>query len=218
MNLIDVLTRDRIEESLTSRVYGVVTAVVVSIDDPDELGRVKVAFPWLQDDQEQESPWARVMSFMAGNDRGALFRPEVDDEVLVLFEHGDMRFPYIIGALWNGKDKIPSEGGSNADNHIRIIKSRSGHIIKLDDTSESEKIEIIDQKGSNTIVIDSSSDTITISTDKDIQLKAPQGKILLEGQEVEIKSSAAAKIEAGSTLDINASGTLNINGATVNIN
>jgi uncharacterized protein involved in type VI secretion and phage assembly len=216
MNLIDVLNRDRIEESLTSRVYGVVTAVVVSIDDPEELGRVKVAFPWLM--ENQESPWARVMAFMAGNDRGAVFRPEVDDEVLVLFDHGDMRFPYVIGALWNGQDPAPSEAGSNADNHIRLIKSRSGHIIKLDDTPDSEKIEIIDKTGNNTIVIDSASNTVTIGTDADIQVQAPNGKLLLEGSEVEIKSSGAVKIEAGSTMDVEASGTMNISGATVNIN
>ncbi len=216
MNLIDVLTRDKIEESLLSRVYGVVAALVVGIDDPDNSGRVKVAFPWLQ--EQQESPWARVMSFMAGSDRGAVFRPEVGDEVLVLFDRGDMRFPYIIGALWNGKDKIPAEAGSNADNHVRIIKSRSGHIIKLDDTPGSEKIEIMDKTGKNSITVDSIANSITIGTDKDIYLKAPQGKILLEGKEVGIKASAAVKIEAGTTLDISSSAALNINGATVNIN
>ena len=216
MNLVDVLTRDKIEESLTSRVYGVVTAVVASIDDPDELGRVKVSFPWLK--ENQESPWARVLTFMAGKDRGALFRPEVDDEVLVLFDHGDIRRPYVIGALWNGQDTAPGEGGANADNHVRLIKSRSGHIIKLDDTPDEEKIEIIDQKGGNTLVIDSASDTITITAGKDIQLQAPDGKIVLDGSELEIKSSGAVKIEAGSTMDVEASGTMNISGATVNIN
>lgn len=216
MNLLDVLTKHQIEESLTSRVYGVVTAVVAGIDDPDEKGRVKVTFPWLKDGQE--SPWARVMSFMAGKDRGAMFRPEVDDEVLVLFEHGDMRRPYIIGALWNGKDNPPEDGGANADNHVRLIKSRSGHIIKLDDTPDGEKIEITDQKGANTLIIDSAADTVTIAADKDIQLQAPNGKIILEGGDVEINSSGTVKIEAASNADVNAGGTLNISGKTVNIN
>jgi uncharacterized protein involved in type VI secretion and phage assembly len=215
MNLFEVLTRDKANETLTSRVYGVVTAVVVSIADPDELGRVKVKFPWLED---QESPWARVMSFMAGKDRGAVFRSEVGDEVLVAFEHGDMRYPYVIGALWNGKDKIPSDAGKNADNHVRCIKSRSGHIVKLDDTSGSEKIEIIASTGKDSIVIDSAANTITIGTDKDIQLKAPNGKIGLEGSEVEIKSSGALKMEAGSSMDVEAGAALNIKGQTVNIN
>jgi uncharacterized protein involved in type VI secretion and phage assembly len=215
MNLIDVLTRERIDEALTGRVYGVVTGVVVSIADPEEQGRVKVKFPWLED---QESSWARVMTFMAGNDRGALFRPEVEDEVLVLFDHGDMRFPYIIGALWNGQDVAPSEGGSNADNHVRLIKSRSGHIIKLDDTPGSEKIEITDKTGNNTILIDTASNTVTISTDADIRLQAPNGKLLLEGSEVGIKSSGSVKMEAGSSMDVEAGGTMNISGVTVNIN
>jgi uncharacterized protein involved in type VI secretion and phage assembly len=153
MNLIDVLTGDKIEESLTSRVYGVVTGIVASIADPEEQGRVKVKFPWLEGDQE--SPWARVISFMAGKNRGAVFRPEVNDEVLVLFEHGDMRFPYVIGALWNGKDDPPDKAGPNADNHVRIIKSRSGHTITLDDTPGSEKVKVTDKNG-NSVELSSS--------------------------------------------------------------
>ena len=82
------------------RILGVVTGVVTNNKDPDKLGRVKVRFPWLSD--TDESWWARVASPMAGKDRGVFFLPEVDDEVLVAFEHGDPRFPYVIGALWNG--------------------------------------------------------------------------------------------------------------------
>jgi len=113
---------------------------------------------------------------------------------------------------------VPSEGGSNADNHVRLIKSRSGHIIKLDDTPGSEKIEIIDKTGNNTILIDTASNTVTISTDADIRVQAPNGKLLLEGSEVGIKSSGSVKMEAGSTMDVEAGGTMNISGATVNIN
>lgn len=140
------------------KVSGVVTAVVVSIDDPEGLGRVKVSFPWLEDNQE--SHWARVSNVMAGNDRGTLFRPDVNDEVLVLFEHGDMRFPYVIGALWNGKDKPPSEGGADADNHVKVIKSRSGHTIVMDDTPGAENIKISDQSGNS---VELSSEGIVIS-------------------------------------------------------
>lgn len=153
MNLIDVLTGSKIEEALVSRVYGVVTGIATNLDDPEGLGRVKVKFPWLK--EEDESRWARVMSFMAGNDRGGVFRPEVGDEVLVLFEHGDMRYPYVIGAVWNGQDKMPSERGSDADNNVRLIKSRSGHKVILDDTPGSEKVTVIDKNG-NTIELSSS--------------------------------------------------------------
>lgn len=153
MNLIDVLTKNRIEENLISRIYGVVIGIVTNIDDPEGLGRVKVKFPWLKDDDE--SHWARIMSLMTGNDRGIVFRPEVDDEVLVLFEHGDTRFPYVIGSIWNGQDNVPSERGSDSDNNIRLIKSRSGHLIILDDTPGNEKI-IIEDKNGNSVELSSS--------------------------------------------------------------
>lgn len=208
MNLVDVLTKSKVEEELVSRVFGVVVGIVTNIDDPDGLGRVKVKFPWLKEDVE--SHWSRIMSLMAGNESGCVFRPEVEDEVLVLFEHGDTRYPYVIGALWNGQDAMPSERGSDSDNNIRLIKSRSGHIIKLDDTAGSEKIEIIDKKKKNTIVIDTSSNKILISADTDIELKASNGKILLDATEIEIKSSGSATVEA--------SGDMTIKGSTVNIN
>jgi len=175
MNLIDVLTGDnKSSGALAGKVYGVVTGVVVSIADPDEQGRVKVKFPWWED---QESPWARVMSFMAGNDRGAVFRPEVDDEVLVLFEHGDPRFPYVIGALWNGKDKSPGEAGKNADNHVRIIKSRSGHTIVLDDTNGSEKVVVTDKNG-NTVELSSGGIVIKSQAIKLGSKNASEGLVL----------------------------------------
>jgi uncharacterized protein involved in type VI secretion and phage assembly len=145
------------------RVYGAVVGVVSSIDDPDKLGRVRVQFPWLKEDLE--SRWARLVSFMAGADRGGVFRPEVGDEVLVLFEHGDLRFPYIIGGLWNGKDAMPSERGGEAGNDIRLIKSRSGHTIILDDTSGSEKITVTD-KGGNSVELSSSGVVIKSSAIK----------------------------------------------------
>ncbi|MDQ3855312.1 MAG: phage baseplate assembly protein V, partial [Chloroflexota bacterium] len=129
-----------------------VVGLVTNNQDPDGLGRVKVKFPWLSD--EDESSWARIVTPMAGNDRGLYFLPEVDDEVLVAFEHGDVRFPYVLGALWNGKDK-PPESNDDGRNDQRTIKSRSGHIIRLDDGDEA-KLEILDKTGNNSIVINAS--------------------------------------------------------------
>jgi len=197
------------------KIWGVVVGVVTNNQDPEEQGRVRVKFPWLSDDDE--SAWARLATPMAGGSRGMFFLPEVDDEVIVAFEHGDIRKPVVLGSLWNGVDE-PPEKNDDGENNIRIIKSRSGHVIRLDDTEGGEKVEFIDKTGKNKISIDAAENTITISSDKDIQLKAPQGKILLEGQEVEILSSQSAKMEAGSTMEVKASGTLTIQGATVNIN
>ena len=199
----------------TSRIYGVVTAVVTDNKDPDALGRVKLRFPWLAEDDE--SAWAPVASPMAGNERGMWFLPEVDDEVLVAFLHGDLRQPFVLGALWNGKDK-PPETNDDGKNDIRVIKTRSGHLLRFTDKDGGEKIELIDKGGKNSLVIDTSGDTITITSGKDIKLDAPSGKITLNAQDIEIKASASGKFETGSSMDLKASGQANLKGATVNIN
>jgi uncharacterized protein involved in type VI secretion and phage assembly len=203
------------EKRPEARLYGVTVGVVTNNQDPDGLGRVKVKFPWLSDDVE--SHWARVVTPMAGNDRGLFFLPEVDDEVLVAFEHGSPEFPYVLGALWNGKDKAP-ESNDDGENNMRTIKSRSGHVVRLDDTDGSEKIEIVDGSGANSIVISTADNTITITADADITIESGSGKLILSGNGIEIKSQADVKVEAGANMDLEASGQLNIKGSTVNIN
>jgi uncharacterized protein involved in type VI secretion and phage assembly len=203
-SLLDVLVP---ENSQSDRVYGVVMAIVTNNQDPEKMGRVKVRFPWLSDDNE--SWWARIASAMAGPNRGIYFLPEVEDEVLVGFEHGDIRFPYVIGALWNGQDSPPANN-DDGKNNIRLIHSRSGHLIRLDDSDGDEKIEIIDKTGSNSITIKSSDNSLAITCQGKLTLNASQG--------IEITSDADIKIQAATTMDINANATMNIKGATVNIN
>jgi uncharacterized protein involved in type VI secretion and phage assembly len=174
-----------------------------------------VKFPWLSD--TEESFWARVAAPMAGNGRGFYFLPEVEDEVLVTFERGDVRFPFVLGALWNGKDK-PPEKNDDGKNDARTIKSRSGHVVRLNDKDGAEKIEIIDSSGKNTIVVDAVNNTIVITSEKDITLSAPKGAIKLDAQKIEIKSSADAKVEAGAGMDLKATGQMNVKGATINLN
>lgn len=215
MNLLELVIDSEEREALNSRIYGVVVGVVTNNQDPEGMGRVKVRFPWLS--EVDESYWARLATPMAGKERGLYFLPEVDDEVLVLFEHGDVRFPYVIGALWNGKDAPPAKN-DDGKNNLRLIKSRSGHVIRLNDEDGKEQIEIMDKSGKNSMVFDTAQNLITITSDKDITLTAPKGTIKIEGQKVEIKSSADTKLEAGAGMDVKASSTLNVKGATVNIN
>jgi uncharacterized protein involved in type VI secretion and phage assembly len=198
----------------SSRALGVAVGLVTNNQDPEGLGRVKVKYPWLGDDDE--SYWARLVVPMAGNNRGTWFLPEVDDEVLIAFDQGSLDYPYVLGALWNGKDK-PPESNSDGKNNHRTIKSRSGHIIRMDDTDGSEKLEIIDKSGNNKIVIDSSQNSITIESGGDIKLTA-KGKVTLSGNGVEIQSQADGSFKASSTLDVNANGQLNLKGSMVNIN
>jgi uncharacterized protein involved in type VI secretion and phage assembly len=208
---------------------GVVVAIVTDNKDTEEQGRVKIKFPWMGD--EAGEAWARLVTLMGGNNRGTVFYPEVGDEVLVAFEQGNINYPYMIGALWNGVDK-PPEKNSDGKNNIKMIKTRSGHIIKLDDTDGSEKIEIIDKTEGNKISIDSANNKISIVSAGDIELLASDGKITIDATEIEIKSSItvktkkieikssdSAKIEASSAvMELTNTGTMNIKGSTVNIN
>ncbi|MGH3943136.1 MAG: phage baseplate assembly protein V [Pseudonocardiaceae bacterium] len=197
------------------RFYGVAIGIVTNNKDPDGLGRVKLKLPWMSD--EVESNWARIAAPMAGPGRGTYFLPEVDDEVLVAFEHGSPEFPYVLGGLWNGKDK-PPETNSDGKNDVRVIKSRSGHVIRLTDTKGSEQIEIIDKSTKNSIVISAKDNKITISADADIIIQSTNGKLVLSGKGVEITSKADVKIEASSNLAVKSNAQLNIKGQLVNIN
>ncbi|NOZ02749.1 MAG: phage tail protein [Deltaproteobacteria bacterium] len=140
-------------ERQVNRIYGVVIGIVIDNNDPEGLYRVKVKFPWVQessstytdapDREDFPSNWARIATFMAGPDRGAFWLPEVDDEVLVAFEHGDIRRPFVIGSLWSPVDKAihdnQSQGGSN---DFRTLFSRSGHVIQFQDTEGEGRIII----------------------------------------------------------------------------
>jgi phage protein D len=199
---------------------GVVVGIVTNNQDPEGLGRVKLKFPWLDDDLE--SYWARIASIMAGKERGFFILPEVDDEVLVIFEHGDIRFPYVIGALWNGMDKPPISTsqavGSNGKVNQRVWKTRTGHTITLDDSDDSPGIFIVDQTGNNKISIDSSQNKLSIEIDGDIEIKANGNISLKSSQNLQIQSDSDLSIKSSGNLNIEASGASNIKGATVNIN
>ena len=228
MNIFDLLSADTDSAARMGKIFGVVVGIVTNNQDPDKLGRVKVRFPWL--DEDDESHWARVATMMAGKDRGSFFLPEVDDEVLIMFEHGDVRFPYVIGALWNGKDTPPRD---NADgkNDFRVIKSRSGHEliftdsdgkeqveiktkagqqILLDDTSGSEKILIKDKSG-NKIEMDAVANAINLVSQTKLSIKSQQIELesdttlTLKGQQIEINADAMMTIKAGSMMTIKGS-------------
>jgi len=184
------------------RIYGMVIGLVTNNQDPELMGRVKVRFPWLSD--QDESNWARVLTPMAGNERGMFFLPEVDDEVLVAFEQGDVRFPFVLGALWNGQDK-PPETNEDGENNKRFIKSRSGHLIRLDDKDGEEKIEIIDKTEKNSIVISTKDNSISISAEADISITSNSGKLKLSGSGIEINSQGDVEIEASGNMNLKAS-------------
>jgi uncharacterized protein involved in type VI secretion and phage assembly len=216
--------------------YGVYVGVVSDIEDPENMGRVKVTFPWR--DADDESKWARIATPMAGKDMGAYFLPEKDDEVLVAFGDGDIHDPYVVGSLWNGKQSPPQK--NDKKNPVRQIKSRAGHTITLDDTDDkgnvevktaagqhvvvddkNEKIELKDKAG-NTVVL--SKDGISLDTDKtlslsgkSVELKGKKG-VKISGQQISASAKSKAEISSKGQLalktkgkaDLQAKGMLNV--------
>ena len=197
-----LLERANGRRSRTGRCEGVVVGVVTNLKDPDELGRVLVKYPWLVGDGNAEvgSTWARMAAPMAGQDtKGFYFLPEVNDEVLMAFEHGDMSRPYVVGTLWNGKDKPPKtntavEKGGKINQ--RIIRSRLGHMITLDDSDDKPSIEIIDKTGKNRVHIDSKSNAMTIEIQGDLNITA--------GSNITIEAKQAINLKAGTNVQVNA--------------
>ena len=194
---------------------GVIVGIVQENKDPKALGRVQVRLPGVTD--EPVAHWARVAVPMAGQERGTFFLPEEGDEVLVAFEHDDPARPYVLGALWNGRDKPPATN-ADGDNNSRLIKTRSGHVLRFDDTKEAEKIELIDASGNSSLVIDTGAKTVTITAAKDVMIKAENGSITLQAQEIEVKSAGKTRVNAGGALDLESSGKTVLKGSTVNIN
>lgn len=129
----------RLPSGLGGKWYGVYPAIITNVNDPDGNGRVKVALPWSPDVAgERYEAWARLATLMGGNNRGSWFVPDVNDEVLVIFEAGDTRHPYVIGGLWNGQDRPPDSMDGAGRNYRKVIRSRNGVKITFDDTDGKE--------------------------------------------------------------------------------
>ncbi len=200
-NLLAILGADR--EYRLEPTIGV--AIVTDNADPENMGRVKVKYPWLSDNDT--SDWARVVSIGASNERGIMFTPEVNDEVLIGFEAGDINHPYVLGGLWNGKDNpsLPSSEAVKGGNVVqRIIKSRTGHVIILDDSDDKPGIYIRDKTGNNIVEIDSTNNAMKIHIDGDTEIIA-KGNLKLESQqEILIKAAMGLKMDGGPSAELKA--------------
>ena len=142
------------------RYHGVYPALVTDIVDPQNLGRVEVKFPWLTAAGEQDvRAWARLCSSYADNDQGFQVMPEVGSEVLVAFGAGLFDWPYIVGSVWNGKEKTPTK--PERANNIRVIRSRADSRLEFDDTAGASKLSITMASG-HQVVLDNAAQTVTI--------------------------------------------------------
>jgi len=230
------LTADLVNDSenRAQRFGGVFPALVTNLKDPKNMGRVKLKFPWL--DENSESAWARISTVGGGAKRGIFWLPEVNDEVLVAFEHGDFNQPYILGGLYNGRDAPPATANeavpaSKVEKHL-IQTNR--HLISLTDNAGSEVIEIKDLSDQAVVRLTTKpgNKIEIISKGTEVDIECAQGTVNVKAMTINAKATQEAtvsavnvKVEATAQLDlkgamvnVEASGPLKIKGAIVNIN
>jgi len=176
--------------------YGVYPAIVTDIVDPNNQGRVKVSLPWSPDpDGSNYEVWARLATMMAGNNRGSWFIPDKNDEVLVAFEGGNPRRPYVVGALWNGKDAPPEQMDGSGNNYLKTLLSRQGVRITMDDTDGAVKLRLETPNGQSIVLSDA--DNSIVAEDSN------GNSIKMEAQGITITASAQVQIQA-STVEVDA--------------
>jgi len=166
---------------------GVYAGSVTDNRDPEGQARVFVRVPGVAD----TGVWARLATMMAGRGRGTLFVPDVGDEVLVAFERGDMRFPCVLGSLWNGKDKPPSGDVATT----KTIRSRSGVTLRIDDKASSL---VIETAGGQRITLEDNPGSVRVED-------ANGNSVTLTTAGIAIQASAAVKVTAGGPVDVSAS-------------
>ena len=213
MNLsVDQAPRETAHES-GGYIKGVAIALVTQNKDEDGLCRVKVSYPW--HDKPRESYWARLAMPMAGKDRGFVAIPEVGDEVVVAFEREDLRFPCVLGALWNGKEKPPFDN-KDGKNDKRIFKSRKKHLLVFDDGSKGV-VELAHEKGRK-IVFDDNGFAVQDEKGNVVKVDSNSGAMTIEAKGSLTIKAASITIQATGQIDVKASGVANLKGSVVNIN
>jgi uncharacterized protein involved in type VI secretion and phage assembly len=201
----------------TPHIPGLVPAIVADNNDSQNLGRVKVMFPWLAGDYV--SDWARVAQFGAGKKGGAVFIPEKDDEVLVGFEFGDPRRPYVIASLYNPKDSDrPDMSGLVTMGAVkkRFFQSRLGHqIVFHEDDMADSGIELVSKDQKLRILMDVTNKALKITAEQDggskLELTA-SGDITIEA-----KAPGKVTIKGGGDVSVEATQKLNLKGNGVTI-
>ena len=191
-------------------VPGVVPALTTNVADPEERCRVKLKFPWLSDDYE--SDWVRTVQAGAGANRGAVVMPEVGDEVLVAFEQGDMRRPYVVGGLHNGVDKPkvgPGLVGGDGKVARRGFVSRDGHALVFFDGPAKQGVAVMTMDKGLKISLNKTGMAIKITSSGAVQIKG--------ATDVKVLSDGTMSLEAATSMTLKANASLSIEAATISV-
>lgn len=207
------------------KISGMGIGVVTNVNDPENLGRIKVKLPWLS--ETYETDWASIAVPMTGANMGFFFVPSVEDEVLVAFDHGDILRPIVIGSIWHKTAKPPGTSADAMDKIFRL-KTKKGNELVFDDkidkveirmasghyiTVGPEKIEITD-KGKDSIILDSQANSIKIQSKKDMQIESTN-KLSIKAMTIEMEATASMKLKSSSTMNLESSGMMGIKGSGV---
>jgi uncharacterized protein involved in type VI secretion and phage assembly len=175
-------------DGLALRYFGVYPAIVTSIVDPDSIGRIEVKFPWLGSDGGEVRAWATLLTPYADDDQGFEVLPEVDTQVVVAFEAGDLRRPYIVGSCWNGREALP-ESAQEANNK-RLIKTRAGSRLEFDDTDGASKVTLSMRSGHKLVLDDAA---------QEVKLTHQNGCVIT------FTAAGQIQVQANSTIEVTAS-------------
>ncbi len=227
---------------------GVYYALVTQNKDEEKsIARIKVRFPWMPEGDKDQSHWARVVVPAAGEDFGTFTLPEVDDTVVVMFVAGDIRFPVVIGGMWNNTD-TPPEVNENGNNDFRFIKSRAGSRLLFDDSSKT-KLVMTDASNANYVGVGefaaggdgpnkmelsgppeingSATKGVAVSSmEGTVNLWCPKGTLKIDAKNVEftggdktaVKAGADLKLESGGMASVSASQAIKVDGSKVKVN
>src|SRR5262245_15972213 len=197
MMLDDVMAAEARHHAPGARWFGVYPALVKDIVDPDGQGRVKVSLPWAPDlDGGSYEAWARLGTMMGGANRGTWFVPDKDDEVVVAFEGGDPRRPFVLGGLWNGSDSPPESMDGGGNNYKKVICSRNGVRVTLDDTDGQEQL-MLETPGGQKVTLKDGPGSVTIEDSNGNSVKLESSGITVTASaKVTINASTAA-VSAG---------------------
>lgn len=188
----------RSNDGAAGRYFGVYPAIVTDVVDQQSLGRIQVKFPWLGDDGTDVRAWATLLTPYADDDQGYEMLPSVDTQVVVAFEAGDLRRPYIVGACWNGVESLPESATQSNDK--RLIKSRAKSLLEFDDTQGASKVTLSMQSG-HKLVLDDAAQQVELSHSN--------------GCSVVMNAAGQIQITANSTVEITASA-VNVHAAAAN--
>lgn len=225
-NLFQMLqgSAEDVVSASSARMHGVEVAFVTDNVDPLGLGRVRVTFPRLSG--QPQSDWARVAVPAAGEGRGFCWVPEVQDEVLVAFERGEAARAYVVGCLWSGAQRPPLGEPPDAGD-VRRIRTRSGHVIMMDDTPGRERLVIADGTGSRTITWDVAAARWILEASRgDVEIHAPNGHVRIDCrrfelnvmEDAELHAEGRLSVRSGQASSFEAGPAIHIRASRVNIN